>query len=320
MALSNWDTLSLNQDSEPTNGSFTSPLGVEVSVYKNWLYVRDPHAWQEGGRFIEPIVMQIEQGTLTYKDVQIVAIRGPQNGVYAVIWSTQYHDNDEDGNYVPPTVTGMIGIGVSGFEEPEDAKSLDDVKWVGVKPESLKWFIDKLNETEEVVAKSWVSSWEPFEGEEPDEDGEYHDDQGDFANWSEDFRYTRHLIEVDSLFRSLDWSKASRFNQGDMFFAEHGMAPLQATEVGAAEEPQISGLMDKVFEGESRTAMSPIDSDAEHLTLQEFIGACNSGAFTDDDGIGYYATETEQTNLDILPSDTGGFLNTDYTHVVWYNK
>ena len=59
MALSNWDTFAVDEKGEPTDGRFTSALGVEVEIYKNWLYVRDEQAWRDGGRFVSPTVMSM---------------------------------------------------------------------------------------------------------------------------------------------------------------------------------------------------------------------------------------------------------------------
>ena len=87
MSSGNWDLWVLNEKGEPTDGSFTSPLGVKVEFYKNWLYVGDERAWREGGRFMEPVVLNVHSGQLVYQDVDIWAVRGPQEGVYAAVWT-----------------------------------------------------------------------------------------------------------------------------------------------------------------------------------------------------------------------------------------
>ena len=57
------------------------------------------------------------------------------------------------------------------------------------------------------------------------------------------------------------------------------------------------------------------------MTLADFIEGCESGCLIDDDGIGYYGTETKESDLEICPSDvTDGDYRTDFTHVYWYNK
>lgn len=125
MALSNWATIAINEKGEATEGTFVSPLGVTVEFYKNWLSVCDRRAWEEGGAFTEPHVMHVQHGNLAYKDVRIVAFRGPQFGVYAAIMSGY------------EKFTAMIGCGVNGFDDAD--------KWVGVLPESVAWFRAQLN-------------------------------------------------------------------------------------------------------------------------------------------------------------------------------
>jgi hypothetical protein len=49
--------------------------------------------------------------------------RGPQNGVYAVVWVGSGGEK------------GIVAAGVYGYQDGE---------WVGVKQESVRWFADKL--------------------------------------------------------------------------------------------------------------------------------------------------------------------------------
>jgi hypothetical protein len=93
MALSNWGTLAMDKEGKSINGVFKSPQGVVVRIYKNWIYVEDANAWQDGGAFVEPTIMEIQEGILTYKDTQIIAKRGPQNGVYCVVYTLPYREN-----------------------------------------------------------------------------------------------------------------------------------------------------------------------------------------------------------------------------------
>ena len=55
-----------------------------------------------------------------------------------------------------------------------------------------------------------------------------------------------------------------------------------------------------------------------HMSMQDFIACCETGGFIDDDGYGYYATETEMTNIVVLPSTVN--KDTTYSHVVWFNR
>lgn len=67
--------------------------------------------------------------------------------------------------------------------------------------------------------------------------------------------------------------------------------------------------------------MRGIPSYGDHMTLEEFVSYCKSGMFIDYDGSGNYATESQESNIDIHPSDVAlGKIRKDFTHVVWYNK
>ena len=67
--------------------------------------------------------------------------------------------------------------------------------------------------------------------------------------------------------------------------------------------------------------MSPIPNYGDHMTLEDFKEACESWCFIDDDGHGYYASETEESSIPICPSDfDSDCVRDDFTHVVWYNK
>jgi len=134
MALSNWDTMAVDLGGNPCGGSFASPQGVTVEFYKNWLYIRDEKAWVEGRSFVKSTVAHVNSGDLSYGDVHIVAVRGPQGGVYAVVTS----------GYGEKQI-GMVGCGVYGFDGDE---------WVGVTAES-KEFLQKflLSEDQEGFAE-----------------------------------------------------------------------------------------------------------------------------------------------------------------------
>jgi len=119
VALSNWDTVAVDENGEPTDGRFTSPLGISVELYKNFLYVRDETSWRRGGPYVEPTVMSIDHGELIYLDVSVYAVRGPKNGIYTAVWTGYPHE---------PTWKAMVGIGCYGY---------DDDRWVGVQARDI---------------------------------------------------------------------------------------------------------------------------------------------------------------------------------------
>lgn len=141
MALSNWDTLSVNETGESCAGSFVSPLGIQVEIYKNWLYVRSELMWLEGGNYVFPTIAEIREGELVIGDVHIVCRRGPQEGVYAFVWHSRY-----DRELKQSFVTLMAGCGVYGYRT-----DTDEAEYIGVTTGSLA-FLARL--TRQLVASS----------------------------------------------------------------------------------------------------------------------------------------------------------------------
>lgn len=69
------------------------------------------------------------------------------------------------------------------------------------------------------------------------------------------------------------------------------------------------------------TRMRPIPDYGEHMSLTFFVAECQSGFFMDSDGHGYYATQTEMTELPAIPSRIcQGKILWKYSHVVWFGK
>ena len=55
--------------------------------------------------------------------------------------------------------------------------------------------------------------------------------------------------------------------------------------------------------------------------LEKFISMVRNGGFIDDDGWGYYATETTKSDISIYPSDISeNIYRTDFTHIIWFNR
>lgn len=65
----------------------------------------------------------------------------------------------------------------------------------------------------------------------------------------------------------------------------------------------------------------PHDDIGDLFTIEEFIDICKTGYLSDYDGSGFYATDTEQSNIYISPGDIfADKYRKDFTHVKWYNK
>lgn len=67
--------------------------------------------------------------------------------------------------------------------------------------------------------------------------------------------------------------------------------------------------------------LSPIRSYGDKMTIRKFVECCKAGRFIDYDGIGYYATDDQESDVFILPSHVAmGLVRTDFTHVIWFNR
>lgn len=120
MALSNWDTLAVDHKKQSTNGVFVTPLGVRVEVYKNWLYVHDEAVQKNNDPYSGDVVMEVQEGKFTYRDLDIKAVRGPNDGIYALCW-TGYHDD----------VEFMLATGIYGYHDRTG-------EWIGVQEENIE--------------------------------------------------------------------------------------------------------------------------------------------------------------------------------------
>lgn len=121
MALSNWDTLAVDEAGAPIeDASFTSDNGlVTVGFHKNWLQISSPEMWSDGGAFVNPVIGSIQEGELLIGNLEILAVRGPQSGIYACV---QQLVRDDDGSY---RRRGMVGCACYGFMDQSDL-------WVGI--------------------------------------------------------------------------------------------------------------------------------------------------------------------------------------------
>ncbi len=212
MALSSWDTLAVNLNGEAQAGFFVSPGGVKIEIYKNWIYIRDPKAWREGGSFTQDVVMEIQHGELRYGDVEIHAIRGPQNGVYVVCW----HENEQ--------TTGMIGCGVYGYEGE---------KWIGVTPDSVE-FLQK-----------WISHKERMFSDEEIDDivANWANPKADAGEWALENR-EEFIFDFSKEIAGVKLDQAIRYNQGNMYFAKKVGTPLDETKPGeSSDKPTIMKLL-----------------------------------------------------------------------------
>jgi hypothetical protein len=211
MALSNWDALMLDEHGLPMSAFWKSDSGVGIEIYKNWIHIHDELAYMESKAcYTKPIVMAIQSGELQYKDLHILALRGPQNGVYLVVWK-DYYTKD----YKKHWVKGVIGCGVYGFAGH---------RYVGVTKTSIRWFQDEINKKERRYDIL------PYPGR-----------NGKIKK--KKLLYDHEIYDVPEEFKKMDLLNAKRYNQGDAFFTAHINTDLQATKPGKAKDTMFSKLL-----------------------------------------------------------------------------
>jgi len=64
----------------------------------------------------------------------------------------------------------------------------------------------------------------------------------------------------------------------------------------------------------------PLPTYGDLFTVREFMCSVESGLFIDNDGIGYYATDTQMSDLEAIPSQFNPDIDPIFTHVMWFNK
>ena len=122
MALSNWDTLCFNHKGEVCEGKFTSPMGIVVEAYKDWLYVKDKQTWRKGV-YTNNIVMEVNSGELQYYDVRIRCefqssiddVSEDYSRILFAIWSG-FESSDD--------FTGIIGVACFADMNKQDIEAL----------------------------------------------------------------------------------------------------------------------------------------------------------------------------------------------------
>lgn len=254
MALSNWDTMAVDEEGKACDGVFKSPMGVEVCIYKNWLYVADEKAWKEGGRYVADTVMSIQQGELVYVDVNIHAIRGPKDGVYVIVWS---------GNPGEAGWKAMVGIGCYGYSDHD---------WVGIEQTEIDVLRKLMDDSEvsgtdsgsEEQAQACVDSWlEDARAARARGEDVWPDDHF----WREGTMFCYRSYRFDDAIRAIDLSKARRFNQGDAYFATHLGTDTPATAPGEAGPTMMEGIVE-----EMKNDPALVDGMIEKLSADESSG------------------------------------------------
>ena len=254
MALSDYDTLAVDHNGMPTDGVFVSPSGVTVSVRKTWLSISDPKSWRKGGAFMEPVVMNINEGDLTYQDVRIRAVLG-RKGIYAVVSSSAYlpMTKDKDGKdvYVDPTVTGMLVIGVYGYKH--EAAIVLAKLGRKIKP-NQEWHSvssTKNGKTTYAVERTVADKKRGFRIAESIPHKKIPWSRLWIGVEKSDVELLAKLARkhAPKSMQNIKLSKALRYNQGDRYFADNvkGLG-LAATKPGKKSEPLLAKILGKMLD------------------------------------------------------------------------
>jgi hypothetical protein len=185
MALSDYVVLSQDERGKAIEGRIVSPMGIGVVIYKNGLYVQDMKSWRSTSPFASPTVMAIRQCRLIYQDMTILALRGPQDGVYVVAWHTDSLGRPH----------GMIGCGTESHIVDRDHRHRD----TGITKGSLAWFRKELHRKEE--------AWWTMGTKDPGS-----------RKWILVPHVTHQEVhDVPDCFREARLGRSRGYNQGDMF-------------------------------------------------------------------------------------------------------
>lgn len=122
MAGGNWTEFAWDENGKPTGGRLETPDKAGIQIYKNWLYLHK----RKGRGVYDGIVGEIFDGSIQYLDLNVMASRGKQEGIYFIAWHGWEHEG---------TMKGIAGIGCAGYENGE---------WVGVLDETKKDFLSWL--------------------------------------------------------------------------------------------------------------------------------------------------------------------------------
>jgi hypothetical protein len=205
MALSNWDTMAWDTNGKPCIGEVNIQNRITIEIYKNWVHLFDSKVNSEYP------VLYINSGDFEYNPPQfkgtleIKARRGFQNSVYLFV---KYCNSNK-----PKDLIYFFGIGASGYRRS---------KWVGVSPSTEKDF------------NKWIYKHEP----------EYECVERKISkNYSEliDGKRTGRFYNIDGRLPEDNFpilEKGLRYNDGDKYFAEHGLVDgIHSTESGKQMAP-----------------------------------------------------------------------------------
>jgi hypothetical protein len=269
MALSDYDTLAFNSDGKCTIGKFTNDKGTTIEIYKNWLYISNPEMSTSNSDFLSDVIAQVNSGNLTIGGWNINAMRGKQN---SIMFIASYYSISENKTYY------VGGIGCSGYKDDV----AEAVKKLGLNPR-YKWYMCSSSSykdgnwtckdiitrytkkgVEEHTYRTYTREEESYEWLGVTEET--------LKQWFNMAKRCCDYKDFRKWLRKCQESKTMRYNQGDMFFAEHiDPSMRQMTEIGEAKTPKI---MDMIKEQTTENENTNLDVSSEII---EQINDSNSG-------------------------------------------
>ena len=231
MALSNWDTLAFGEDGSSCSGAFGLRGDAVLSIYKNWIYIRQPSGWMKESGFGDNVVMQVDHAKMSYAGCDILVEREEmQQACFVFVTDDDYKGNPrffagigcfgtlEVLEYAQIHNPDRLSMLPEGWDDVEFFFSFEDNDGAGVTFPSLTGEgVDSLylyGPDEEIDRDTGVS------------EGLYER----FISWLEGV--TSSHVDARAWFEKVKEARPLRYNQGDAFFAAHFDTTIPATNIG----------------------------------------------------------------------------------------
>lgn len=127
-------------------------------------------------------------------------------------------------------------------------------------------------------------------------------------------------MSTEELIREEDKNQA-RYDEIEEECLKEGLSFAEFSE-RAKKEREALYFIDKYM----RLRQDPIveygkEWKGDLYTIEEFKNAVRHKLFVDSDGVGYYATETSKSDVEVYPSDfKENLIREDFSHIIWFNR
>lgn len=236
MALSDYETLAVNEKAEPCYGEMESFTNSTLEIYKNWLYVRDPKKHHKGCEYTNNVIAQINSGNINISDFEIISTRVKRQGAIFVFARTFKTISTK-----PYRCRRKVfaGIGCRGYISQTDVLAKDLGIDVSEYDDYFQGWCSTGHITLTCIKNGNKKNYKFDEFAVPDtpENKEKYESKWvgisndlflEFIEWlgnlvDEEYGYDKH---VKKWFRKVKKMKLDDFlgyNQGDLFFKDHGV-------------------------------------------------------------------------------------------------